>query len=100
MDNVNNYKPAGNNILVEVIEAEKTTKSGVYMPGTLDKNTKRGKIVAVGNGLYSTTGTHIPMQAIAGQTVIFPQHSGTMVRIGTTEYIVLSENEALLYIQN
>ena len=89
-------RPMGDKVIVQRDEAETQTDSGLYLPeGSKDKP-KTGVIVAVGDGATNTeTGERIPMSLKKGDRIIFSSYSGTEIKIGAQEYLIMGEDEVL-----
>jgi len=84
-------QPLGDRIVVEPISEEETTKGGIILPDTVDKEKKaEGKVIAVGDGeKIKKLGLN------EGDRVIFGKYAGEEVKIGDVEYKVLSEDDVL-----
>ena len=97
MEDYKNKKPLGDRVLIETTVVEKTA-SGIILQDSTNEAIQRGKIVAVGNGLYSNDGVRIPMECEVGDTVLF-QLGGMgaqKIKLGTTDYIICREQDLLL----
>jgi len=88
-------KPLGNRVVVEPISEEETTKSGIILPDTVDKEKKaEGKIIAIGDGEK--------MQKLGlktGDKVIFGKYAGEEVKVEKKEYKILSDEDVLAVIE-
>jgi len=88
-------KPLGNRIVVEIITEEETTKSGIILPDTVDKEKKaEGKVLAIGDGEKITK-----LGLKAGDKVLFGKYSGEEVKVEEVEYKILSDEEVLAVIE-
>lgn len=91
-----NLKPLHDKILVERDEAESMTDAGIYLPESSKDKPKTGTIKAVGDGALNTdTGERIPLTVKAGDRVIFSSYSGTEVKLGDDEFLIMSEDDIL-----
>ena len=89
-------KPLGDRIIVEVLEEELTTVSGIVLPDTAQEKPQRGRVLAVGPGQRSEhTGELIPMDVAAGDEVVFSKYGGTEIKLGADEYLILRESDVL-----
>lgn len=89
-------RPMGDKVIVQRDEAETQTDSGLYLPETSKDKPKTGTVVAVGAGAINTdTGERIPMTLKTGDKVIFSSYSGTEIKIGAQEYLIMGEEEVL-----
>ncbi len=94
-----NIKPLGNHVLIEVISQDKKTKSGIYIPETVDKEKPdQGTVVAVGPGKRDEAGKTIPMQVKKGDLVVFSKYSPDEINIDNKKYFVISEDNILAII--
>jgi chaperonin GroES len=88
-------KPLGDRLIVEVLEEEETTASGIVLPDTAKEKPQRGRVLAVGPGGRDEDGKYIPMDVEEGDEVIFSKYGGTEVKLGTDEYLILRESDVL-----
>ncbi len=92
----NKIKPLGDRVLIKEIEAAEggKTESGIIIPDSVkeDKGAKKGKVIAVGPGLFDD-GEIVPMSVKVGDTVLYQW--GDTVKIGETEYVVVSESNII-----
>src|SRR3954464_5686281 len=87
-----NLKPLGDRLIVEVLEEEETTVSGIVLPDTAKEKPQRGRILAVGPGPRDEDGKYVPMDVEDGDEVIFSKYGGTEIKLGTDEYLILRES--------
>ncbi len=89
-------RPLGDKILVKRAEARDKTDSGIFLPESAKDQPKEGKVVALGNGILNKeTGEYMPFTVSKGDRVIFSSYSGTEVKIGDDELLILSEDDVL-----
>jgi chaperonin GroES len=89
-------QPLGDRLIVEVLEEEEQTFSGIVLPDTAREKPQRGRILAVGPGNRSEhTGELIPLDVVTGDEVVFSKYGGTEVRVGTDELLILRESDVL-----
>ncbi|MDD2807390.1 MAG: co-chaperone GroES [Patescibacteria group bacterium] len=89
-------KPLGNRIVVEPLTEAETTKSGIILPETVDKEKKaEGKVVAIGDGAKIIT-----RGLKEGDTVLFGKYAGEEVKLGEVEYKILSDDDVLAVVIN
>jgi chaperonin GroES len=89
-----NLKPLGDRIIVEVLEEEETTASGIVLPDTAKEKPQRGTVLAVGPGRYED-GKLVPLDVVQGDEVIYSKYGGTEVKVGVDEYLILRESDIL-----
>ena len=88
-------QPLGDRIIVEVLEEEETTVSGIVLPDTAKEKPQRGKILAVGPGARDEDGDYIKMDVEVGDEVIFSKYGGTEIKVGTDDVLILRESDVL-----
>ena len=87
--------PLGDRLIVEVVEEEETTVSGIVLPDTAKEKPQRGRVLAVGPGARDEDGKHIPMDVSEDDEVIFSKYGGTEIKLGTDEVLILRESDVL-----
>lgn len=96
-------KPLGDRVLVEPLsdeEREKTTKLGIVIPDTVEKEkSEKGKVVAVGPGRTTDQGNLIPLSVKRGQTVIFSKYGPDEIKVGEKEYYIIKEENILAVLE-
>ena len=89
-------KPLEDRILVEVLDAETKTASGLVIPDTAKEKPQEGKVIAVGPGRFDEDGEkRVPMDIKTGDTVIFSKYGGTEVTYDGKDYLLLSARDVL-----
>ena len=91
-----NIKPLEDRILVQSLEAEQTTASGLVIPDTAKEKPQEGKVVAVGPGRFDEDGEkRIPLDVKVGDVVIYSKYGGTEVKYNGVEYLLLGARDIL-----
>ena len=88
-------KPLGDRVVIEQMEAEEKTASGIVLPGTAKEKPQQGKVVAVGPGRVLDNGTRVTVDVQVNDQVIFSKFSGTELKLDGKEYLVLRESDIL-----
>jgi chaperonin GroES len=89
-------KPLEDRILVQTLEAEQTTASGLVIPDTAKEKPQEGKVLAVGPGRFDEDGDkRIPLDIKVGDVVIYSKYGGTEVKYNNEEYLILSARDVL-----
>jgi chaperonin GroES len=88
-------QPLGDRLIVEVLDEESTTASGIVLPDTAQEKPQRGKVLAVGPGPRDEDGEYIKMDVEEGDEVIFSKYGGTEIKIGADEVLILRESDVL-----
>ena len=93
-------KPLEDRIVVQPLEAEQTTASGLVIPDTAKEKPQEGKVISVGPGRFDDAGTkRVPMDVKVGDVVLYSKYGGTEVKYGGEEYLVLSARDVLAVIE-
>jgi chaperonin GroES len=90
-----NLQPLGDRLLVEVLEEEESTVSGIVLPDTAREKPQRGRVLAVGPGARNEDGKRVEMDVAGGDEVVFSKYGGTEIKIGMDEYLILRESDVL-----
>jgi chaperonin GroES len=90
-----NLQPLGDRLIVEVLEEEETTVSGIVLPDTAKEKPQRGRVLAVGPGARNDKGELVPMDVAPGDEIIFSKYGGTEVKLGADEVLILRETDVL-----
>ena len=90
-----NIKPLGSRLVVEPIEREDVTASGIVLPETAKEKPQKGTILSVGDGDRNEKGERIPLDVKAGDTVLFAKYSGTEIKIDDKKLLILKESDVL-----
>src|SRR4030095_13484956 len=88
-------QPLGDRLIVEALEEEETTSSGIVLPDTAKEKPQRGRVLAVGPGPRDEDGNHITMELAEGDEVIYSKYGGTEIRLGQDDYLILREADVL-----
>ena len=91
-------KPLGDRIVIELIESEEKTASGIVLPDTAKEKPQEGKVVAVGTGRVLENGEKVAVEVSEGDRIIFSKYSGTEVKYEGNEYLILRESDILAVI--
>ncbi|WP_209125082.1 co-chaperone GroES [Alkalihalobacillus sp. BA299] len=91
-------KPLGDRVVIELVETEEKTASGIVLPDSAKEKPQEGKIVAVGTGRVLENGERVALEVKEGDTVIFSKYAGTEVKYESKEYLVLRESDILAII--
>ena len=83
-------KPLADRVLVEPLEAETKTASGIIIPDTAKEKPQKGNVVAVGAGTKEN-----PITLKVGETVLYGKYSGTELKLDGTDYLIMRESDIL-----
>ena len=94
-------KPLGDRLIVQAIEEEETTASGLVLPDTAKEKPQKGEVVAVGDGRYDEDGEkRIPLDVSSGDTVLYSKYGGTEIQFDGEDLLVLRESDVLAKVEN
>ena len=88
-------QPLGDRLIVEPLEEEETTSSGIVLPDTAKEKPQRGRVLAVGPGARNDKGELVPMEVADGDEIIYSKYGGTEIKLGTDEVLILRESDVL-----
>ena len=88
-------KPLGGRVIVEPIEQDEKTASGLYLPETAKEKPQEGKILAAGPGDRDEEGKRIAMDVKVGDRVLYAKYSGTEVKMDGKKLLILRESDIL-----
>ena len=90
-----NLQPLGDRLIVEVLEEEELTESGIVLPDTAKEKPQRGRVLAVGPGARDKDGKRVAMDVAEEDEVIFSKYGGTEIKLGADEILILRESDVL-----
>jgi chaperonin GroES len=91
-------KPLGDRVIIELVQSEEKTASGIVLPDTAKEKPQEGKVVAVGTGRVLENGERVALEVAQGDLIIFSKYAGTEVKYEDTEYLILRESDILAVI--
>jgi chaperonin GroES len=91
-------RPLEDRIVVQAVEAETTTASGLVIPDTAKEKPQEGIVLAIGPGRFED-GQRVPLDVKEGDRVLYSKYGGTEVKYNGEEYLVLSARDVLAVIQ-
>src|SRR6266516_1422011 len=83
-----NLQPLGDRLIVEVLDEEELTVSGIVLPDTAREKPQRGRVLAVGPGARDEDGKYIEMDVAEGEDIIFSKYGWTEIKLGTDEVLI------------
>jgi chaperonin GroES len=89
------FKPLHDCVLIQRVESEEKTASGIIIPDTAQEKPMQGKVISVGSGARDENGKVVPLDVKAGDSVLFGKWSGTEVKIDGTEYLIMKESDIM-----
>lgn len=90
-------KPLGDRVIIELVEQEETTASGIVLPDSAQEKPQEGKVIAVGSGSIQN-GERIAPEVKEGDQIIYSKFAGTEVNYEGKDYLILRESDILAVI--
>jgi len=87
--------PLHDRILVKRLEEKEAKKGGIIIPDTAKEKPQEGEVIAVGPGKRDEHGKLIPLDVKAGDKILFGKYSGSEVKLGDEEYLIMREEDVL-----
>ena len=94
-----NLQPLFDRVLIKRVESEQTSPGGIIIPDTAQEKTQAGSVIAIGKGKVLADGSLRPPQVKVGDKILFGKFSGTDVKLGGEELLILKEDEILGLLQ-
>jgi chaperonin GroES len=89
-------KPLGDRLIVQAIDEDETTASGIVLPDTAKEKPQKGKVLAVGDGKWDDEGEkRIPLDVAEGDEVLYSKYGGTEIKVEGEDLLVLRESDVL-----
>jgi chaperonin GroES len=94
-------KPLGDRLIVQAIEEEEETASGIVLPDTAKEKPQKGKVLAVGDGKWDEDGEkRIPLDVNEGDEVLYSKYGGTDIVVDGEDLLVLRESDVLAKVES
>jgi chaperonin GroES len=90
-----NLHPLADNLVVEPIEQEETTASGIILPESAKEKPQQGMIVAAGSGRLGKHGEKVAMEVKTGDRVLYAKYAGTEFKMNGKKLLILKEADIL-----
>jgi chaperonin GroES len=88
-------KPLGARVVLQPLEREEVTKSGILIPDTAKEKPQEGRVVAVGPGGSDKNGNKVEMTLKVGDRVLYPKYSGNEFKLDGEDYLVIEHNDVI-----
>ena len=93
-------QPLGDRLIVEALDEEETTTSGIVLPDTAKEKPQKGKVLAVGDGKWDEDGEkRIPLDVSEGDEVLYSKYGGTDITVDGEDLLVLRESDVLAKVE-
>ena len=93
-------RPLQDRIIVERIEGDEKTASGLYIPDSAKEKPQQGRVVAVGKGRVREDGSLQPLDLKKGDRILFGKYSGSDIKLDNSEYLIMREEDVLGVIES
>lgn len=93
-----NLKPLGDRLIVQAVEEEEKTASGIVLPDTAKEKPQKGKVLAVGDGKMED-GSRIPLDVSEGDEILYSKFGGTEIKVEGDDLLVLRESDVLAKVE-
>ena len=94
-----NFVPLGERVIVQPIELDQQTKSGIFLPDTAKEKPLEAEVVAVGSGKIGEDGERCPMEVKVGDRILISKYGGTEVKLDGLEHVILREDDVLAVVE-
>ena len=91
--------PHRDRIIVRVVDADTVSSGGIVIPDAAKEKPSRGRVLSVGSGRLTETGTVVRMEVKQDDTVLFGQYSGQKVKVDGQELLILKEDDVIAIIE-
>lgn len=93
-------RPLADRVVVEPIDREEVTPSGIILPETAKERPQEGRVIAVGPGRVDENGKRVPLEVKVGDRVLFAKYAGTEFKVDTAKkLLILKESDILAVIE-
>jgi len=89
------FRPLHDRVVIRRLEGEEKTKGGIIIPDTVKEKPQEGEVIAVGPGARDESGKLVPLDLKAGDIVLFGKWSGSEVKIGDQELLIMKESDIM-----
>ncbi len=95
-----NIRPLHDRVVVKRMEEETTSAGGIVLPGSAAEKPQRGEVMAVGNGKVLDNGERRSLDVKVGDQVLFGKYSGSEVKVGEDEVLVMREDDIMAVLES
>ena len=89
------FRPLHDRVVIRRLEGEEKTKGGIIIPDTVKEKPQEGEVIAVGPGARDESGKLVPLDLKAGDIVLFGKWSGSEVKIGGQELLIMKKSDIM-----
>ena len=88
-------RPLQDRIIVQRRDNEEKTSGGLFIPDSAQEKPQQGQVMAVGKGKVKEDGTVQPLDVKEGDLILFGKYSGTEIKIGAEDFLIMREDDVL-----
>ena len=88
-------KPLNDRLVVKTVTPEEKTAGGIILPDSAQEKPQEAEVIAIGPGKTLDNGKLVPMEVKPGDRVIYAKYSGTEIKLGSDEYVILRQDDVL-----
>jgi chaperonin GroES len=92
-------KPLGNRVVIEPIEEEEVTASGIVLPETAKEKPQKGTVLSIGPGERDDDGKRIPLDVAVDDVVLYAKYAGTEIKVEGKKLLILRESDLLAIVE-
>lgn len=92
-------KPLGNRVLLEIVDEEVKTNSGIVLPDSAKEKPQTAKVVAVGEGRVLDNGETLPVNVKEGDQVVFEKYAGSEIKYDGHEYLIVKDTDIVAIVE-
>ena len=89
------FRPLHDRVVVRRVEADTKTAGGIIIPDSAQEKPAEGEIVSVGSGARDESGKIVALDVKAGDRILFGKWSGTEVKIGGEDLLIMKESDIM-----
>ena len=89
------FRPLHDRVVVRRVEADTKTAGGIIIPDSAQEKPAEGEIVSIGSGARDEAGKLVPLDVKAGDRILFGKWSGTEVKIGGEDLLIMKESDIM-----
>ena len=89
------FKPLGDRVVIQPLEGEEVTQSGLVLPDTAIEKPQKGEVIAVGPGRIGDDGKRIAMEVKVKDKIVYSKYAGTELKEADVDYLILRESDIL-----
>ncbi len=93
------FRPLHDQVVVRRVDAEAKSAGGIIIPDTAQEKPQEGEVVAVGPGARDEAGKLVPMDLKEGDRILFGKWSGTEVKVGGEDLLIMKESDVMGVVQ-